>query len=87
MEEKEIFFDVRTQEEFDLGHIPGAIHKDIFQEDSFESFLETLDREKTYHVYCRTENRSALAVGMMENKGFSRVHILSGGWAEWEKIH
>ena len=64
--------DVRTASEFAEGHVQGARNIDI-QNGDFENALETLDKEATYNVYCRSGRRSAVAVEMMRNAGFTNV--------------
>jgi rhodanese-related sulfurtransferase len=64
--------DVRTASEFAEGHVQGARNLDI-QNGDFENALETLDKDATYNVYCRSGRRSAVAVEMMRNAGFTNV--------------
>ena len=64
--------DVRTAEEFAEGHVQGARNLDI-QNGDFEAALATLDKGVLYNVYCRSGNRSATAVAMMRNAGFTNV--------------
>jgi rhodanese-related sulfurtransferase len=64
--------DVRTAAEFAEGHVQGARNLDI-QNGDFEAALATLDKEASYNVYCRSGNRSAAAVQMMRNAGFTNV--------------
>ncbi|MEY3657073.1 MAG: hypothetical protein RL114_1431 [Actinomycetota bacterium] len=64
--------DVRTASEFAEGHVQGARNLDI-QNGDFEAALADLDKEASYNVYCRSGNRSAVAVAMMRNAGFTNV--------------
>jgi phage shock protein E len=64
--------DVRTASEFASGYVQGARNLDI-QNGDFEKALETLDKDATYNVYCRSGNRSGAAVEMMRNAGFTNV--------------
>jgi phage shock protein E len=64
--------DVRTASEFAEGHVQGARNLDI-QNGDFEKALETLDKDLAYNVYCRSGRRSAAAVEMMRNAGFTNV--------------
>lgn len=74
--------DVRTQEEFDDGHIENAVLIDFYSED-FREKIARLDREKAYFVYCRSGNRSGQAVDIMRELGFQEVYNLSTGIREW----
>ena len=64
--------DVRTAAEFAEGHVQGARNLDI-QNGDFEAALADLDKSLSYSVYCRSGNRSATAVAMMRNAGFTNV--------------
>ena len=78
-----IVLDVRTPEEYREGHIEGAVNMDFYA-DGFEKQLEKLDKEKSYFVYCTVGGRSSSAAKMMHDKGFQKVHDLSGGIEAWE---
>lgn len=64
--------DVRTPEEFAEGHVKGAKNLD-FRAGEFEKALITLDKDTTYSIYCRSGSRSADAVQLMRNAGFTNV--------------
>lgn len=73
-----VLIDVRTPEEFSGGHIEGAINLDVGST-SFVSNIYSLDKSKTYFVYCRSGSRSAAAASMMRNEGLNNVFELQGG--------
>jgi rhodanese-related sulfurtransferase len=77
-----ITVDVRTPGEFMTGHIQGAQNID-FESGSFESQIETLDKNGTYAVYCRSGNRSGQAVKVMQDAGFKNIYNLNGGVIDW----
>lgn len=79
-----VILDVRTQDEVDQGIIPNAIHMDIHNGQGFIDQLETLDKEKTYYVYCRSGARSAQACAIMEQIGFNKAYNLLGGIMNWQ---
>ncbi|MDH3698413.1 MAG: rhodanese-like domain-containing protein [Flavobacteriaceae bacterium] len=79
-----VILDVRTQEEIEEGYIPGALHNDIYQRQSFLDKLEPLDRDKNYYVYCRSGNRSEQACAVMHSLGFKHTYNLPGGIIEWQ---
>jgi rhodanese-related sulfurtransferase len=64
--------DVRTPEEFSEGYVKGAVNIDVSDPD-FESQIASLDKDVAYSVYCRSGNRSAVAVDIMRNAGFTNV--------------
>lgn len=69
--------DVRTPEEHAAGHLAGTELYDI-QSPDFEARLADLDPEGAYLVYCRTGNRSAVAVETMADLGFVEVYDAGG---------
>jgi rhodanese-related sulfurtransferase len=77
-----ITLDVRTPGEFNEGHVEGAQLID-FQSGNFENEIATLDKSKTYAVYCRSGSRSGQAVKVMSDAGFTSVYNLNGGVIDW----
>lgn len=77
-----VVLDVRTPEEFAAGALPGAILIDI-NDPSFTSEVAELDTELPYLVYCRSGNRSAAAVEIMEDLGFTEIYELADGVQAW----
>jgi len=75
--EKAILLDVRTAGEFSGGTIPGSKNID-FLSPTFSKKVESLDKDATYFVFCRSGNRSGQACKMMHKMGFD-VRNLSGG--------
>ncbi len=74
--------DVRTEEEFNTGHIDSAIL--IPDTDILEKAEETLpDKSATILVYCRSGRRSALAVADMVSLGYTNVYDF-GGIIDWK---
>lgn len=78
-----IVLDVRTQSEFEAGHLPGAIHMDYFGPDLIEQ-MDALDKNKPYLVYCRSGRRSVRVCVLMRNSGFKEVYNLDGGIKAWQ---
>ena len=76
-----IILDVRTQEEFNEGHIPGAIlipNETILDEQP--ELLPDLDAEIL--IYCRSGNRSAQAANKLIAMGYTDV-VDFGGIIDW----
>lgn len=74
--------DVRTAQEYAQGHLPSAINIDYLSGDSFAAAVDTLDKNRTYYVYCQSGRRSRGAVALMKSKGL-RVFELKGGYMAW----
>ena len=79
-----IVLDVRTEEEFNEGFIPGAINIDIYKGQGFIYAIEELDKSKNYYVYCRSGGRSGQACSIMNQLGFDNSFNLLGGIMNWE---
>ena len=76
--------DVRTQDEFDLGHIDGAINLDFYSE-TFQNDILSLPKNETIVLYCRTNNRSSKTANILKENGFKEILVLEGGITEWVK--
>lgn len=74
--------DVRTPEEFEKGHIEGAVNID-WNDADFDDRVAMLDVENPVFVYCLSGGRSSKAVKKLEKIGFDEVYELSGGMMEW----
>ncbi len=77
-----LIMDVRTQFEYDSGHIKGAnlLPINVFAENisKFEDY-----RDKDILLYCASGHRSRLAAKMLVREGYSKVHNLSWGIGSW----
>ena len=78
-----LFLDVREQDEWDQGIIPGALH---IPRGSLESRVESrVDRDRAIVVYCSVGHRSAFAAKTLEELGYDNVLNLAGGFTEWKR--
>ena len=75
--------DVRSTEEYQNGHIEGAVNADI-NSPSFQQTASTLEKEKTVFVYCLSGARSASAAGQLKEMGFTKIVNLTGGMLAWQ---
>lgn len=76
-----IILDVRTQEEYETAHIPGAIcipNETIGTED----IPELPDKDQLILVYCRSGNRSKQASEKLVNQGYTNI-VEFGGINSW----
>jgi rhodanese-related sulfurtransferase len=78
-----VLLDVRTSQEYAEGHLASAQLMDFNNREQFEKQLETLDKNATYMIYCRSGNRSGQALTLMQEKGFIKVTNLEGGIQSW----
>src|SRR5438132_11065912 len=76
--------DVREQDEWDEGHIPGAVH---IPRGHLESRIERAapDPSRPVVVYCSAGNRSAFAAKTLEEMGYEDVASLAGGFTDWKR--
>ncbi|MCE2854265.1 MAG: rhodanese-like domain-containing protein [Ilumatobacteraceae bacterium] len=72
-----IVIDVRTPGEFAEGHLDGAVNLDL-EGGVFEQQFSKLSKDGTYSIYCRSGRRSAVAVQMMKDAGYTFVIDLGG---------
>ena len=77
-----IILDIRTPREFDAGHIAGARNIDFYAK-TFAQEVRSLDREKTYLIYCRSGNRSGQLMGALEKMHFKKVFHMRSGLVDW----
>ena len=75
-----IVLDVRTQEEFDQGHIPGAVC--LPNEFIAADMPFPFGKDTELLLYCRSGNRSAEAAKKLQDLGFSNVYDF-GGIQDW----
>jgi rhodanese-related sulfurtransferase len=76
--------DVREPNEWNLGHLPKAVH---IPRGNLESKVEGLvPRDAKVVVYCARGNRSAFAADTMQVMGYGDVASLAGGWADWMAV-
>ena len=82
-DKKNVVLDVRTQKEFEAGHIPGAVNIDVNAPD-FPEKVVRLEKNKTYLVHCAAGVRSAKACDKMSHLAFPKLYNLEGGFNAWE---
>ncbi len=75
-----VLADVRTQEEYDAGHIPGSLHLPL---DEITQWSKTLDPDTRICCICAIGGRSADAAETLVKAGFSDVYNLTGGMNGW----
>ncbi|WP_283152880.1 MBL fold metallo-hydrolase [Guptibacillus hwajinpoensis] len=74
--------DIRKENEWNAGHIPGANHHMLgYLEDQANDIPE----DKTIVVHCQSGTRSAIGTSLLQSLGFKDILNYSGGFAAWEK--
>ena len=79
-----IVIDVRTPQEFSLGHIKDAILIDFYKEDFIEQLMK-LDKKTSYAIYCNSGSRSAQTCQFLSSQGFLHLYDLEGGIFSWKE--
>jgi len=80
--EKMLLVDVREDNEWEKGHLPGAVHmgRGVIERDIEKAVPDT----KTKIVlYCGGGFRSALVADNLQKMGYTNVESMDGGWRGW----
>jgi molybdopterin/thiamine biosynthesis adenylyltransferase/rhodanese-related sulfurtransferase len=79
-----LFVDVREPDEWEEGHIPGAVY---VTRGRLEQRIEGLvpDKGRPLVVYCSAGSRSAFAAKVLGEMGYTNVVNLSGGFTDWKR--
>jgi adenylyltransferase/sulfurtransferase len=82
--ESPLFVDVREPDEWEEGHIPGALYTGRGR---LEQTIEGLvpDKSRPLVVYCSAGARSAFATKVLEELGYENVVNLAGGFSDWKR--
>ncbi|GGH91982.1 rhodanese-like domain-containing protein [Pseudomonas fluvialis] len=77
--------DVREPEEFQAGHLPGAMNipRGVL-EFRLSAMPELEARDLPLLIYCKTSGRAALAARSLQEMGYLQVQSLAGGFDAWQ---
>jgi len=80
--EKIILVDVREDNEWAKGHLPGAVHmgKGVIERDVEQRVPDTATK---LVLYCGGGFRSALVADNLQKMGYTNVESMDGGWRGW----
>lgn len=81
--ENALILDTRTADEYNDGHIPGAVRIDI---DELRERLEELPRNRRIIIYCLTGLRGYFADRILAQRGFDAANLI-GGLQTWRMYH
>jgi NADPH-dependent 2,4-dienoyl-CoA reductase/sulfur reductase-like enzyme/rhodanese-related sulfurtransferase len=81
--ERPFLLDVRTPQEFEGGHIPGAVNVPV---DDLRSRLSELPRDREIASYCQVGQRGYLATRILRQAGFKATNI-GGGYKTYRLFH
>ena len=71
----ETYIDVRTDQEWEAGHLNGAMHLDVAKIQAGQ--LPNLSKDTPIALYCRTGHRAGIALQILEQSGF--IHVRNAG--------
>ncbi|MFT6927312.1 MAG: phage shock protein E [Psychromonas sp.] len=80
-----VIFDVRTEDEYNRGHIKGAINI------PYNQLLKNQDKITAYKdqpviLYCHSGRRAKIAAGTLQKLGFTKLIDLKGHMILWEQL-
>ena len=82
--EADVLIDVREQDEYAAGHLPGAIHASRgMLEFKLSSNPDLSSRDLKIVLYCKTSGRAALAACALHDMGYLNVKSIAGGFDAW----
>jgi hydroxyacylglutathione hydrolase len=79
-----VILDVRSEWEFERGHVPGATHVPFW---NVASHIDKIPAARTDQVvvYCGHGPRAQWAAATLKKHGFENVVLLDGHWAGWAR--
>jgi len=82
--DRPLLLDVREQDEWQEGHLPGAVH---VPRGNLEARIESVipNRSREIVVYCAVGARSAFAAKSLTELGYDNVASLAGGFTDWKR--
>jgi molybdopterin/thiamine biosynthesis adenylyltransferase/rhodanese-related sulfurtransferase len=82
--DRPLLLDVRELDEWQEGHLPGAL---FVPRGNLESRIEALvpDKGREIVIYCASASRSAFAAKSLEELGYERVASMAGGFTDWKR--
>ena len=72
-----LLIDVRTKEEFDAGHLEGAVNIPWEDTGALKQAIGN-DKQRPVVLYCRSGNRSGKSIVMLEKQGYTHLHNGTG---------
>lgn len=80
----DLLLDVREADEFQAGHIPGAVNIPRgLLEFKLGSDPQLAERGLNIVIYCKTGGRAALAARALKEMGYLQVQSIAGGFDAW----
>jgi rhodanese-related sulfurtransferase len=77
-----VFIDVRTVEEYNQGHVPGALLLPLAE---LENRLDEVTTDTKVLIICRSGNRSGKANIILQKNGSTNTYSVRGGMLAWKE--
>jgi hydroxyacylglutathione hydrolase len=77
-----VVLDVRERDEWEAGHIAGAVHIPLGQ---LTDRVAELERDRPLVLHCQSSGRSSIAASVLRAQGFNNVVNLSDGFTGWQR--
>ena len=85
IDQGDFLIDVRESEEFQAGHLPGAIHMSRgMLEFKLAANPQLQSRDLKITLYCKTSGRAALCAMSLKEMGYLNVNSIAGGFDAWQ---
>ncbi len=75
--------DARTEEEFKMNHLKGAINVSVANETELQKQIDKLDKKRPVFVYSIKNGRSGQLVKKLKEQNFSEAYELPSGVSKW----
>lgn len=79
-EETTQIVDIRDEQSFSMGHIPGAIH---LSNTNLRDYIDSADLDAPTIVVCYHGHSSQSAAQLLSQQGFAEVYSMDGGFEAW----
>lgn len=80
------FIDARDVNDYNAGHIQGAMNLPFHEIDKYKDVLDGLPKDQVYITYCSAACDVSIDLAYkMAHMGFKKLYIFHGGWDEWKK--
>ncbi len=77
-----VVLDVRQEEEWREGHIPGAVHIEYWR---LPQITLAFPPDRKIAVHCETQNRSPSGITTLAKRGYENLLLVEGGFLAWQK--
>lgn len=82
---KAVIIDIRTEAEFDAGHILGSSNVDSGHAYTIPGASWAKEADTEIWVFCRTQHRASYFVSMLYKYGYKNIFLAEGGVKSWSE--